>query len=348
MTINTKENIPMDINIDSAMVHILNLSESQPVLTDYKLELEENLYKTLHKQICNFFKSKNLKFSKFYSKNGKIPQLLNKYIEDKDFIYLSKALGQELFDVAKSINDKSQSGDLFTFELVTDSGLLVGCLNMLYTNNIEHEIIKDKKIGVNLRNKTDGLKTKFSQGAFFKLSKNEDFNLYVVDNKPKKKKDVFKNYFSEKFLQCYSVDDSRTNTIKFINRTESFIKKCFSNAEEKARALNTLKVALKENKSVNISELTEELVGDDKEKKDIYCELVDDIMKEDIILDNEICEDKLRNITFELEHDNLKAVTVKMTLSNDIIENPNKFEISNNNDGSVNFTVKNITNFNKK
>lgn len=345
-TINTKENIPMDINIDSAMVHILNLSESQPVLTDYKLELEENLYKTLYKQICNFFKSKNLKFSKFHSKS-KIPKLLSKYMNDKDFIYLSKALGQELFDVINSIKDKSLSCDLFTFEVLTDRGLLIGCLNMLYTNNIEHEIIKDGKIGINLRNKEDGLKNKFSQGAFFILDENEDFNLYVVDNKPKKKKDVFKNYFSEKFLQCYSVEDSRTNTIQFINRTESFIKKCFSNAEEKSRALNTLRAALKENK-INIYEFAEKLVGNAQEKKEVYCELVNDITKEDIILDNEICEDKLRNITFELEHDNLKAVTVKMTLSNDIIENPNKFEISNNDDGSVNFTVKNITNFNKK
>ena len=40
-----------DININEAVIHVLDSNASEPILNEYKLELNEDVYKFLYKHI---------------------------------------------------------------------------------------------------------------------------------------------------------------------------------------------------------------------------------------------------------------------------------------------------------
>ena len=46
-----------DININEAMIHILDNNAVEPILNNYKLDLKEDTYKFLYKHIDKIFKN---------------------------------------------------------------------------------------------------------------------------------------------------------------------------------------------------------------------------------------------------------------------------------------------------
>ena len=54
-----------DINIQEAVIHILDTNTSEPILNEYTLELNEDIYKFLHKHIDKCLKDDELKTALF-------------------------------------------------------------------------------------------------------------------------------------------------------------------------------------------------------------------------------------------------------------------------------------------
>ncbi len=54
-----------DININESMIHILDNNAVEPILNNYKLELEEDTYKFLYKHIEKCLNDEELKYAKF-------------------------------------------------------------------------------------------------------------------------------------------------------------------------------------------------------------------------------------------------------------------------------------------
>ena len=54
-----------DINIQEAVIHILDSNSTEPILNEYTLELSEDIYKFLHKHIEKCLKDEELKSSNF-------------------------------------------------------------------------------------------------------------------------------------------------------------------------------------------------------------------------------------------------------------------------------------------
>ena len=52
-----------DININEAVIHILDSNGEEPVLNEYSLELDEDIYKFLYKHIEKCLKDDELKYA---------------------------------------------------------------------------------------------------------------------------------------------------------------------------------------------------------------------------------------------------------------------------------------------
>ena len=67
-----------DINIQEAVIHILDSNSTEPILNEYTLELSEDIYKFLHKHIEKCLKDEKLKTAIFNSERSIVKEIVKK------------------------------------------------------------------------------------------------------------------------------------------------------------------------------------------------------------------------------------------------------------------------------
>lgn len=125
-----------DININEAIIHILDNNAVEPILNNYKLELEEDTYKFLYKHIEKCLNDEELKYAKFSYERNVVKEIAQDYLNgtDSDFISISKELARQLFSIMKG-NVNIPSCDLIITSIITDQGPMIAILKMDYVNN---------------------------------------------------------------------------------------------------------------------------------------------------------------------------------------------------------------------
>ena len=88
-----------DINIQEAVIHIVDSNGEEPVLNEYKLELNEDTYKFLYKHIEKCFKDEELKYAVFNPERNIVKEVVQDYLNgiDNNLIGLSQELARQLF-----------------------------------------------------------------------------------------------------------------------------------------------------------------------------------------------------------------------------------------------------------
>ena len=148
-----------DININEAVIHILDNNASEPILNEYKLDLNEDTYKFIFKHVEKCFKDEELKYAKFNSERNIVKEVVQDYLNgiDDDLIELSKELARQLFSILKS-NSSIPSCDLVVVSIVTDQGPMIGILKMDYVKNFTHQVdFVEDKIGIGIVPQDAGL-----------------------------------------------------------------------------------------------------------------------------------------------------------------------------------------------
>ena len=81
-----------DINIQEAVIHILDSEAGEPVLNEYSLELNDDTYKFLYRHIEKCFKDEELKYAIFNPERNIVKEVVQDYLNgiDTDFIRLIK------------------------------------------------------------------------------------------------------------------------------------------------------------------------------------------------------------------------------------------------------------------
>ena len=181
---------------------IRDSNSTEPILNEYKLEMEEDTYKFIYKHIEKCFNDEELKYAKFNEERNIVKEIGQDYLngENNDLITLSKELSRQLFSIMKG-NVNIPSCDLIVASIITDQGPMIAILKMDYVKNFTHEIeFVDDKIGIGIVPQSAGLPgsgQKIQKAAFIKPIKEEDtYNLMVLD-KQKKSKDVYKRQLLE-------------------------------------------------------------------------------------------------------------------------------------------------------
>ena len=264
-----------DINIQEAVIHILDSNSTEPILNEYTLELSEDIYKFLHKHIEKCLKDEELKTAVFNSERNIVKEIVQDYLNgvDSDILGLSKELARQLFLIMKG-NVNIPSCDLIIVSLVTDVGPMIGILKMDYVKNFTHsvEFVNDK-IGIGIVPQAAGLPAssqRIQKAAFIKPIREDNvFDLYVIDKQKKSNDDdeYGANYFMNSFLNCSEILDSRTETKKFMKFVENWTRHNITENAEKAECIRSVVKDQLLKDSINIEELADKLFRDEPQKK---------------------------------------------------------------------------------
>lgn len=340
-----------DININEAVIHVLDSNGEEPVLNEYSLELNEDVYKFLLKHIEKCLKDDELKYAKFNSERNIVKEVVQDYLNgiDSDLINLSKELARQLFIIQKS-NCNIPSGDLIISSIVTDQGPLIAILKMDYVKNFTHEIqFVDKKIGVGIIPQVAGLPgsgQKIQKAAFIKpIRADETFNLMILDKQKSSKEDEYgANYFVNTFLGASIVPNERDMTKTFIRAAENWTRKNVTDDARKAEEIRTtIKTRLKDDDVINIDEFSTILFLENPQMgKDFSNYIKQQGLNEEVTVDKTWVEKKLKRTRLNIDKQ------IDLYINDETYHDSSKFEIQRNGDGSINMIIKNVMNYIEK
>lgn len=340
-----------DININEAVIHILDSNGDEPVLNEYPLELNEDIYKFLYKHIEKCLKDEELKYALFNPERNIVKEVVQDYLNgvDNDLINLSKELALQLFAIMKG-NINIPSCDLLVASIVTDQGPMIAILKMDYVKNFTHQIdFVDDKIGIGIVPQSAGLPAssqKIQKAAFIKpIREEKNFNLMILD-KQKKSKDEEEygaNYFVNNFLGCNIITNERDMTKTFLKATETWTRKNFAEDAETAEMVRTaVKSKLKNEESINVDELSHELFKEEPKAKEDFTNFIKGHGLDEVQIDKQWVEKKLKRVRLKIDKD------IDLYIDEEAYHDSSKFEIQRNGDGSINMIIKHVINYIEK
>lgn len=340
-----------EININQAIIHILDSNGEDPILNEYSLELSEDIYAFLYKHLEKCFKDEELKYGKFNLERNIVKEVVQDYLNgvDNDLINLSKELARQLFIIMKA-NVNIPSGDLIIVSLITDQGPMIGILKMDYVKNFTHEIqFIDQKIGIGIVPQSAGLPgsgQKIQKAAFIKPINEEDrYNLMILDKQKSSKEDEYgANYFINTFLGASIVTNERDMTRTFVKAAENWTRKNITEDAGKAEEIRTaIKAKLKEEETINIDELSAEIFNEHPQiKEDFSSYIKQQGLNEEVAVDKTWVEKKMKRVRLNIDK------RIDLYINEDTYHDSSKFEIQRNGDGTINLIVKNVINYIEK
>ena len=115
------------------------------------------------------------------------------------------------------------------------------------------------------------------------------------------------------------------------------------NADEAEKIRSTVKSKLREEDSINIQEISNELFKEDLTKKqDFEIFMKGNGLEEEVAVDKAWVEKKLKRIRLKIDKD------IDLYINEDAYHDNSKFEIQRNGDGSINMIIKHVINYIEK
>jgi len=339
-----------DINLNEAVIHVLDNNCAEPVYNEYQLKLVDETYEYILKHIQRSLKDEDLKYSVFNDGRNIVNETVQKYFNSQiDLVSASKEMARQLFILMKS-NASIPSCDLIVVSISTEYGLMLAILKMDYVKNYTHKIdFVEDKIGINIIPQFVGLPgtTKLQKCAFIKPAKEDNkFDLMVIDNQKKNKKDedYETDYFSKSFLQCVAITNERDSTKKLLSTTERWTRDNLKDNADQAEYVRTsIKKKLKDEDSINIKELSEEIFRNSIEKKENFTQYAAEHgVPKNIEVDKDYISKKLQRIRLQIDKE------FYLYINEETYKDKSKFEVVRNGDGTINLVIKHVKNYIEK
>lgn len=340
-----------DVNVNEAVIHVLDSNGEEPILNEYGLDLDEDIYKFLYKHIDKCFKDEELKYAKFNSERNIVKEVVQDYLNQvsNDLLDLSKEIAKQLFVIMKG-NVNIPSADLIVTAIMTDQGPMLAILKLDYVKNFTHEIqFIDQKIGVGIIPQAAGLPgsgQRIQKAAFIKpIRENEQFDLFILDKQKNNKNNEYgANYFIDTFLGASLITNERDMTKTFLQASENWIRKSITEDAAKAEEVrNIIKNKLKDEDLINIDDISNEIFANNSIEKESY--VTDIKMKcnaEEISVDKVWVEKKLKRTRLNIDKQ------IDLYINEDTYHDTSKFEVIPNGDGTINLVIKNVINYIEK
>lgn len=340
-----------DININEAVIHVLDSNAEDPILNEFSLELDEDIYNFLYKHLEKSFKDDELKYAKFNDERNLVKDDVQDYLDgnSSNLIELSKELARQLFIIMRS-NVNIPSADLIIASITTDQGPMVAILKLDYVKNFTHEVkFQNEKIGVGIVPQAAGLPgkgQKIQKAAFIKsISEDERYSLMILDKQKASKEDEYgANYFINTFLGASIVTNERDMTKTFVKAAENWTRKNITDDAVKAEEIRTaIKSKLKEKDSICVDDFAEELFSENPQVKEDFSNYIKQQgLNEEIVVDKTWVEKKLKRTRLNIDKQ------IDLYINEDTYHDSSKFEIVPNGDGTINLVIKNVLNYIEK
>lgn len=339
-----------EINIIEAVIHVLDNNSDEPVLNEFALELNDEIYAFLMKHIQRCLKDEELKYAFFSEDRNIVKELSQEFLNgENNIINVSKEFAKQMFMLMRS-KGNIPSCDLVTVSFTTEYGLFICIFKMDYIKNYMHTIeYVDNKIGIDIIPQFTGLpssSSRIQKCAFIKtINADNEFDLMIIDKQSKNKnaEDYGSNYFIDNFLGCKVIDNERDMTKNFVKVAEKWTKNNFNeNASDQEKVRSHIKQSLKE-ENIDLNQFSEEAFKDNDELKESFKTFAKEQgVSEKITVDKEWVEKKLKRIRLKIDKD------LDLYISEEAYRDLNRFEIKRNGDGSINMILKHIMNYEEK
>ena len=336
-----------EININSAIIHVLDNSVDEPILNEYPLSLTEEVYEFIFKHVQRCLKDEELKYAVFNQERNIVKEAAREFLSgENNLINTSKELATQMFILMRS-KGNIPSCDLLTVSFTTEHGAFLGIFKMDYIKNYMHNVgFVDQKINVNIIPQFTGLPStsaKIQKCAFIKASSSGNkYDLLVIDKQVKRKKEDVEygsNYFMDNFLGCRIIANDRDNTKGFLNGTERFIQKyAYDNAENAEYLRKQVREKIENDDEIKLDDIAE-FMGEGKEG---YLLSMSKSCDNEFKVDKQYVEKKFKRIRLKVDKD------IDIYLSQEAYKDKDRFEIVKNGDGSINMVIKHITDYVEK
>lgn len=339
-----------EININEAIIHVLDKSQENPVYNDFTLKLTDETYEYLLRHIKRVLKNDNLKYGIFNSDENSVKDHLTSYFEKEfNFNTLSKKLANDLFNIIKN-DDTIPSGDILVISISTDYGPMIGILKMDYVKSYAHAIdFVDGRNEISIISKPGDLPNRqtVEKAAFVKpLFKDNNFDLMFFDKSFRKNtKKETEDYFKTNFLKCSLIENERDQTKKLLLVSETFTR---TNLKENASAAeyfrSNIQKKLIDGEKVNIDDVSSELEGvfPDEIREEFSNYLKDFGVPDVVCVDKKYVDKKLSNKKLSIDKD------IVLLISSEAYFDKSRFQIVENEDGTINMLIKNVKSYTEK
>lgn len=332
--------------IHKFIVHVLDKNSEAPILNDYEGKINPEVDKFFQKVIKRVTKDDDLRKGVFKDYNNNIIKNCCEQIiyDENTFLENSKEIAAYLFDIMK-INSEIESCDLAVCLYTIKDEKYIAILKLdykkLYTHSIE---FIDDKFNIQMVANEIGIPEtgRQKQCALIGISgMNDEYHLRLLDKDAEKEEANSK--FIDEFLNAKKIEDDKYKTKIFKNSAETWITNTLSSDIKQAEDVrNILNYTLKEKEEINICDFIENSIKDDSLKSSFKEHMDDKGLEEGFSIDKKWIEKNLkkRNIKTDTGFD------IKGNLDN--FEDPMKYSVRQNQDGSIDIIIKNVKFYEEK
>lgn len=325
--------------------HVLDKNSDVPVLNDFEGRITPEVDKFLQKNIKKCIKTQELRKAKFKDYyNNTVNKCCEQIIYDEStFLENSKEIAAYLFDIMK-INSEFDSGDLIICLYTIKDEKYIAIMKLDYKNLYNHSIdFQDDKFDIQIKPNEIGITSNHNikQCALVGISGiNDEYHLKVLDKDAEKEE--IKSKFESHFLNIEKIEDDKFKTKTFINTANIWITNALSDdikqAEDTRSVMNYM---LKENSVMDLDTFVDVAIKDE-ELKESFKEHMEDKEINHFNIDKAYVERKLKQRRIKTDN----GFDLKANLED--FEDPMKYVVRQNPDGSIDLTIKNVKFYEEK
>lgn len=329
--------------IHKLIVHVLDKNSDAPILNDFEGKITQEVDGFFQKVIKRAAKDDDLRKAVFKDYHDNIiknccEQII--YSEDT-FLDNSKEIASYLFEIMK-FNSELESCDLaiclYTNKDEKNVAILKLDYKKLYTHSIE---FVDDELNISFNSKTNGIveSQKPKQCAFVGASGlNDEYHLKVLDKISEK--EGIETKFTTQFLNIEKIMDDKYMTKTFKTSADNWITNAISDVKAAESVRSGLNYTLKEKTNIDIKEFADTYLQDDK--KESFIELMEEKEIESFNIDKDWVEKKVKKR--KIKTDNGFSIEGNITT----FEDPMRYSIRKNENGTFDIVVKNVSFYEEK
>lgn len=332
--------------INKYITHVLSKDSDVPIINDFEGIISQSVDKFLQKSIKKVSRDSDLRKAVFNNYNDNlIKNCCESMIYDKStFVENSKEIAAYLFDIMK-VNAELESCDLVICLYTVKDEKYIAILKLDYRNTYNHHITcEDDKLNIQIIQNEVAIheNIKIKQATIIGVNGiNDEYQLRVLD-KDSEKEDIESKWITE-FLNIEKIKDDTYKTKVFKKASETWITNALSTDIKQAEdARSVLNYMLKEKDYIDIATFADKAIDNEELKESFIEHMADKDITGSISIDKKWVERNLKKRKIKTD--------TGFDINGDLVdfEDPMKYRVTQNRDGSIDITIKNIKFYEEK
>ena len=326
--------------IHKLIVHVLDKNSDVPILNDFEGKITQEVDGFFQKVIKRATKDDDVRKAVFKEyQDNIIKNCCEQIIYNEDtFLDNSKEIASYLFEIMK-VNSELESCDLAICLYTNKDEKNIAILKLDYKKLYNHSIFIDDndKFDIQFKSNDIGIveSQKPKQCAFVGASGlNDEYHLKVLDKISEK--EGIETKFTNEFLNIEKIIDDKYMTKVFKKSADNWITNAITDVKQAENVRSGLNYTLKEKSNIDIKEFADTYMKDE-DKKESFIELMEEKEIGSFNIDKDWVEKKVKKRKIKTDN----GFSIEGNIST--FEDPMRYSIRKNENGTVDIVVKNVS-----